>query len=108
LGANILLSNFSATDDVAAFRELIPCTDFGPYNPETKKFTDVTVMITRANAPCMPPGKVIQTMYPLSDPDMAQRFVRVAEGRRGFVGMVVKAGKMSVGQQVAFVPFGMK
>jgi hypothetical protein len=63
-------------------------------------------MITRSNAPCSSPGKKIQAEYPEERPDLAKRFVVVAKGRRGHVGMVAKGGKMAIGQSVSFVPLG--
>jgi hypothetical protein len=108
LGANVLLSSFQATDEIANFRSLTPGIDFGPYDAETRKFTDATVMITRINGPCIKPAQRIQNEYPGKVPDLAKRFLQVAQGRRGFVGMVAKEGIMTVGQSVWFVPFGEK
>lgn len=107
LGANVLLGNFSPTEAIPHFRDLLPGMDFGPHDSETRKFTDATVMITRPNAPCNPPGRKLQEAYP-DIPDLAKRFVVAAQGRRGFVGMVAKGGEMALGQHVAFVPFGQR
>lgn len=107
LGANVLVKNFRGAEIAPSFCELLPATDFGPYDQESHKFTDATVMITRSSAPSVLPGIVIQNQYPIYDPDISERFANAVQGRRGFVGMVAKAGKMSVGQQIGFVPFGM-
>ena len=108
LGANVLLSDFHAADDVATFRDLTPGIDFGPYDTETRKFTAATVMLTRINGPCIKPAQRIQDEYPGEIPGLAKRFLQIAIGRRGFVGMVAREGRMTVGQTVRFVPFGEK
>lgn len=104
LGANILL-------DEVRFEELEPrhpfsVLDFGPYDEENGKFTSATVQVTRPNGPCIWPGKKIEEHYPGDEPNLAKRFVTSAQGRRGFVGSVIKAGMMTKNQSVSFVAFG--
>jgi MOSC domain-containing protein YiiM len=81
-------------------------TDFGPYDVERRRFTDAAVMVTRVNEPCVSPARMLEKYYPVAIDGVGKRFVRVAQGRRGFVGMVVKGGTMAVGEQIGFVPFG--
>ncbi len=107
MGANILVGSFSATEEVKGFREVKPATDIGPFDSNNMKFNNAVVMITRENNPCTGPGKKIADQYAGELPQTAARdFVKVAEGRRGFVGMTVKPGIMSVGDTVQFVPLG--
>lgn len=107
MGANILVGSFSATEEVQGFGDIKPATDFGPFDSYNMKFNNAVVMITRKNNPCTGPGKKIADKYVGKLPQTTTRdFVKVAEGRRGFVGMVVKSGVMSVGDTVQFVPLG--
>ena len=107
MGANVLLGEYKGTEETTEFRNLSRGLDLGPFDPENDNFTDATVLITRPNAPCVGPGKKIRDNYPGSLPDTTPRdFVDIAEGRRGFVGMVAKPGSMAVGELVQFVLFG--
>ena len=63
-------------------------------------------MITRPNEPCHHIVKETQRRYPDRLPDLDSRLINLLQGRRGFVGMVAKSGKMTVGQTVQFVPLG--
>lgn len=104
LGANILL-------DEVRLEELEPrnplsVLDFGPFDEQSGKFTDAVVQVTRPNEPCIWPGKKIEERYPGDKTDLAKRFVTVAQGRRGFVGLVIKSGAITKDQSVTFVPFG--
>ena len=65
---------------------------------ESRKFTAASVMITRYNGPCVHPGNKIEKHYPGKSDGLAKRFIIAAEGKRGFVGMVVKPSVMSVGR----------
>jgi hypothetical protein len=107
LGANVLLGDFQGTDRIPSFRDVPPAYDFGPYNPQTGKFTGATVMTTAVNDPCIHPGKKIVQRYPAKylQPDVAKNFAQDEEQHRGFVGMVAMAGEMRRGQEVVFVPF---
>lgn len=104
MGANIVFAGFQGTGEVPSFHDLANATDFGPYDPDAEKFTAATAMITRYNGPCVHPGKKIEEHYPGKSDGMAEKFVQAALGRRGFVGMVVKAGIISAGQEVTFIP----
>ncbi|HSW74807.1 MAG TPA: hypothetical protein VLG16_02960 [Candidatus Saccharimonadales bacterium] len=108
LGANMIVSDFEGTDIVPDFRSLSRGVDVGSFDAETCKFTPdgATIMITRPNAPCSPPGKLIEAMYGLPGRDRAKDFVRLGQGRRGFVGMVSKGGQMAIGQSLRFIPYG--
>lgn len=106
LGANILLSNFRPTEQVKGFRELPRGVDFGLFNPTSRKIVGGSVFITRPNDPCIGPGKKIEDRYPGESTDLAKRFVKAAQGRRGYVGMVAMAGPMTVRNHVEFVPYG--
>jgi hypothetical protein len=101
LGVNVVVSGFEA-----GFAALPPGTDFGPYDVERRRFTDAAVMITRINEPCAAPGALVEKYYPRPTGRLGKRFVQVATGRRGHVGMVAKGGSMTEGQRLAFVPFG--
>lgn len=104
IGANILLGGFRGSDRYLEFYELPNATDFGPYDEDNKKFNDVSLMITRYNPPCIHPGHKIEELYPGARRGTAQQFVRAAEGRRGFVAMTVKPGRLTVGDEVMFRP----
>jgi hypothetical protein len=110
LGANIVVGGFQATDGTPNFRSLQRGLDVGPNDDSVRKFTSdgATVMITRPNAPCIGPGKLIEATYDTSSDgiERAKEFVRTGQGRRGFVGMITKGGQMAIGQTVSFVPFG--
>lgn len=104
IGANIVFNNFRGTDDIPEFHRIPNATDVGPCDPETGKFSAASLMITRYNPPCIHPGNKIETHYPGAREGLAQQFVRSAEGRRGFVGMVAKSGKLAAGDTVMFRP----
>lgn len=106
LGANILLGNFQGTADSPEFRTIDRGTDIGPYDPGKQKFTDATVMITRPNAPCHSVARETKQRYPVDIADLDKKLLSALQGRRGFVGMVAKGGKMAVGQFVQFIPLG--
>lgn len=106
LGANILLGNFGASLQAKSFEDIERGMDVGPYDPGKRKFTDAAVMITRPNEPCHSIGREILQRYPGVIPDIDKQLLRASRERRGFVGMVVKSGKMTVGQTVQFVPLG--
>jgi hypothetical protein len=110
LGANVVIGGFQGTDTIPNFRSLQRGLDVGPYDDVTRKFTPdgATVMLTRPNAPCIGPGKLIEVTYgsEVDEIERAKQFVRVGQGRRGFVGMVAKGGQMAIGQALRFVPFG--
>lgn len=104
LGANILLHDFQGSPAIPEFYNLPNATDFGPFNPENTKFSDAALMITRYNTPCIHPGKKIEEHYPGDSEGLAPRFVKTALEHRGYVAMVVKVGKMAVGDSVMFRP----
>lgn len=106
MGANIVFGDFRGTKEIPSFHDIPNATDFGVLDSEHGKFTDdtATVMITRYNGPCIHPGKKIEEHYPGNTDGLAGRFVKAASGKRGFVGMVIKPGVMSVGQEVTFTP----
>lgn len=106
LGANILLGDYKGTCEAPTFRDIDRGTDVGPYDSGRRKFTDATVMITRPNEPCHHIARETLKRYPGIIPQIDKELLRLAQGRRGFVGMVSKGGKMLVGQTVQFVPFG--
>lgn len=106
LGANVILGSYQGTTEAPTFRELGRGTDVGPYDPGHRKFTDAAVMITRPNEPCHQIVSETLRHYPTVLPRINHELLRLAQGRRGFVGMVSKGGKMLVGQSVQFVPFG--
>lgn len=106
LGANILLGNFKGTVDFPDFRKISRGTDVGPYDAGKQKFTDATVMVTRPNAPCHDIATETKQRYPRDIADLDKKLLSALQGRRGFVGMVAKGGKMTVGQVVQFIPLG--
>lgn len=107
MGANVLVGSFRETEEVQSFRDVKSATDIGPFDPQNMKFNNAVLMTTRVNNPCTGPGKKIADKYAGELPQTTARdFVKVAEGRRGFVGMVVKPGVMYVGDTVQFVPLG--
>ena len=104
IGVNIVLGDFVGTEDIPGFYDIPNATDAGPFNQSRGKFIGAALMTTRYNAPCIHPGKKLEARYPIKIDGLAQRFVTVAEGRRGFAAMVIKPGSYSVGRQVSFVP----
>lgn len=107
LGANILLGKYEGTEEFPEFCRIARGLDVGPFDSKTDRFTSAAIAITRPNGPCAVPGKKIKNNYPEILPDSTTRdFIRIAEGRRGFVGMVVKPGEIAVGDVVQFVPLG--
>lgn len=103
IGANIVVSNFEGNDDIPAFCEMLNSTDFGPFDSDDK-FSDASLRIMRYNPPCGNPGKKIEEHYPEPREGLAKQFVRAAEGKRGFVGVVAKVGKFTVNDTVMFRP----
>ena len=101
LGINVVIGKFEGD-----FLALPPGIDLGPYDVDRRRFTGAAVMITRVNSPCAQPGAMVERYYPRPIARAGKRFVQVAKGRRGYVGMVVKGGTMAVGQVMGFVPFG--
>jgi len=64
----------------------------------------VTLLIQAFNAPCINPGKIIQSHYP-QRPGLAEGFVQAARQHRGLVGVVEKHGILRAGEQViAYLP----
>jgi hypothetical protein len=106
LGVNVVVGGFAGAGAITDFLALPPGVDFGPYDTERRRFTDAAVMITRVNEPCASPGRLVEKYYPRPVAELGKRFVQVAMGRRGYVGMVAKGGSMAQGQQLGFVPFG--
>jgi hypothetical protein len=106
LGVNLVVRDFDGTGSTPRFPDLAAGADVGPYNTRTRKFTDATVMITRRNEPCASSGRQLAEALPDLPSDLVKRFVAVALGRRGYVGMVVRAGTMREGDLLGFVPFG--
>lgn len=106
LGVNVVIGGFRGTGGIQDFLVLPPGVDFGPYDVEHRKFTGATVMVTRVNTPCAQPAAMIGKYYPEVVEGLAKRFIVAARGRRGFVGMVVRSGRMVEGEGVGFVPFG--
>ncbi len=104
IGANILFDNFRGSEQIPEFYDTPNATDVGPYCPDTNKFSAAALMVTRYNSPCIHPGKKIEAHYPKRVDGLAQRFVQAAEGRRGFVAMVVKPGVIAVNDEVMFRP----
>lgn len=106
LGINVVVGGFEGSGAVADFLALPAGVDFGPYDLARRRFTDAAVVVTRVNTPCASPGKMIEKYYPRPVGGLAKRFVRVAQGHRGYVGMVAKGGTMTQGESIGFVPFG--
>lgn len=104
IGANIVFNDFRGSNDIPEFHRIPNATDVGPFDPETGKFSAASLMITRYNPPCINPGNKIEQYYPGAWEGLAQQFVRSAEGRRGFVGMVAQTGKLAVEDTVMFRP----
>lgn len=106
LGVNVVVGGFQGAGAITDFLALPAGTDFGPYDTVRRRFTDAAVVITRVNEPCASPGRMVEKYYPRPIGRLGKRFVQVAQGRRGYVGMVVRGGAMTQGQRLGFVPFG--
>jgi hypothetical protein len=106
LGVNVVVGAFEGAGTITDFRALPAGTDFGPYDTGRRRFTAAAVVITRVNEPCVSPGRMVERYYPRPIGKLGKRFVQVAQGRRGYVGMVAKGGTMVQGQRLGFVPFG--
>ncbi len=106
LGVNVVVGGFEGAGTITDFLALPAGIDFGPYDVERRRFTDAAVVVTRVNEPCAQPGALVEKYYPRPTGKLGKRFVQVARGRRGYVGMVAKGGLMTQGQRLGFVPFG--
>ncbi|HEX6347480.1 MOSC domain-containing protein [Umezawaea sp.] len=106
LGVNVVVGGFAGEGAIPDFGALPAGVDFGPYDRVRRRFTDAAVVVTRVNEPCARPAALVEKYYPRPIGRLGKRFVRVAAGRRGYVGMVARGGSMAVGQSLGFVPFG--
>lgn len=104
IGVNVVFDSFQGNNEIPEFYDVPNATDVGPFDPETHKFSAASLMITRYNPPCIHPGNKIEKYYPGAHEGLAQQFVRSAEGRRGFVAMVVMPGRLAVEDTVMFYP----
>jgi hypothetical protein len=69
--------------------------------PSTRLFFSggAVLVVEGENLPCIAPGKVIESQHP-DVPGLAARFVKAAQGRRGIVAWVEKAGAIRDGDEV--------
>lgn len=104
IGVNVVFDSFQGNNEISEFYDVPNATDVGPFDPATHKFSATSLMITRYNPPCIHPGNKIEKHYPDAREGLAQQFVRSAEGRRGFVAMVVMPGRLAVNDTVMFYP----
>ena len=58
-----------------------------------------TLVVAEENHPCAFPGKVLADRYP-DHPQIGGQFVRAAQGRRGVVAWVERAGSIATGSSV--------
>lgn len=86
LGANLLFSG-------------IPHLTLLP--PGSRLFFEggATLVVQAENLPCVGPGRILQEQFP-AEPDLANRFPKAAQHRRGIVAWVEKPGQIRAGDQV--------
>lgn len=104
IGVNVVFNSFQGNDEIPKFYKVPNAADVGPFDPETHKFSDASIMIVRYNPPCIHTGNKIAKRYPNAPEGLAQQFVRSAESTRGFVGMVASPGRLAVNDTVMFCP----
>ncbi len=80
----------------------IPCLSRLPAGTRLFFPQRATLVIAEENHPCALPGRVLQGRYP-DEARLGARFVRAAQGRRGLVGWVERAGMIATGDRVEVV-----
>ncbi|XGV95942.1 MAG: MOSC domain-containing protein [Leptolyngbya sp. BL-A-14] len=86
LGANLLISGFSHLTQLSTgSRLLLP--------------SGVGLVCEGENLPCRHPGDVLQKLFP-KQPNLARRFVSIAQGKRGIVCSVECPGAIAAGDSV--------
>lgn len=98
IGANIVVSRV----ELNGFYMVTNGTVMGRLDADG--YFETAMQISRFNAPCINPGKVLQQNYPNAPENMAADFVEIAAECRGVVAGVYVAGSLSAGDVVSFVP----
>ncbi|MBT2214933.1 MOSC domain-containing protein [Virgibacillus dakarensis] len=93
LGANIVLRGFQDLTRLTPGSRIVFPSGAG-------------ILCEGENLPCTQPGMVIQEQYP-DKPKMAARFVKLALGCRGIVGIVERPGKIFTGNKAKVVVYNL-